>query len=160
MHPASRGRLCAKGPATINQIHDPDRILYPMKRSGAARRREVGAHFMGRGAGNFRHAHSQSDSGKSRRRSDVSRRPSGPRLHHGAHAAGVGHRRPQLAHQCLLVVGAPGLFALALRRPAIARSRQCALHSSCSRRISSRDIISIRTRSASSTEKWRARNSP
>jgi anaerobic selenocysteine-containing dehydrogenase len=34
-HPASRGRLCAKGPATINQIHDPDRILYPMKRSGA-----------------------------------------------------------------------------------------------------------------------------
>ena len=33
-HPASRGRLCAKGPATINQIHDPDRILYPMKRTG------------------------------------------------------------------------------------------------------------------------------
>src|SRR5271157_137661 len=32
-HPASRGRLCAKGPATITQIHDPDRILYPMKRS-------------------------------------------------------------------------------------------------------------------------------
>jgi len=34
MHPASRGRLCAKGPAVIDQIHDPDRILYPMKRSG------------------------------------------------------------------------------------------------------------------------------
>jgi anaerobic selenocysteine-containing dehydrogenase len=34
MHPASRGRLCAKGPATITQIHDPDRILYPMKRNG------------------------------------------------------------------------------------------------------------------------------
>ncbi|HBH07517.1 MAG TPA: formate dehydrogenase [Flavobacteriales bacterium] len=33
-HPASRGRNCAKGPATINQIHDPDRILYPMKRKG------------------------------------------------------------------------------------------------------------------------------
>jgi anaerobic selenocysteine-containing dehydrogenase len=33
-HPASRGRLCAKGPATINQIHDPDRVLYPMKRVG------------------------------------------------------------------------------------------------------------------------------
>lgn len=33
-HPASRGRNCAKGPATINQIHDPDRILYPLKRSG------------------------------------------------------------------------------------------------------------------------------
>ena len=26
-HPASRGRNCAKGPATINQVKDPDRIL-------------------------------------------------------------------------------------------------------------------------------------
>jgi anaerobic selenocysteine-containing dehydrogenase len=33
-HPASRGRVCAKGPATIHQIHDPDRILHPMKRVG------------------------------------------------------------------------------------------------------------------------------
>ena len=28
-HPGSRGRNCAKGPATINQIHDPERILLP-----------------------------------------------------------------------------------------------------------------------------------
>jgi anaerobic selenocysteine-containing dehydrogenase len=34
VHPASRGRLCPKGPATIHQIHDPDRLLYPMKRVG------------------------------------------------------------------------------------------------------------------------------
>jgi len=33
-HPASRGRNCAKGPATINQVEDSDRILYPMKRKG------------------------------------------------------------------------------------------------------------------------------
>ncbi len=33
-HPGSRGRNCAKGPATINQLNDPDRILYPMKRVG------------------------------------------------------------------------------------------------------------------------------
>ncbi len=33
-HPGSRGRNCAKGPATINQITDPDRILYPLKRKG------------------------------------------------------------------------------------------------------------------------------
>jgi anaerobic selenocysteine-containing dehydrogenase len=33
-HPASRGRNCAKGPATINQIKDTDRILYPLKRKG------------------------------------------------------------------------------------------------------------------------------
>jgi anaerobic selenocysteine-containing dehydrogenase len=34
LHPASRGRNCAKGPATINQIHDPERILHPLKRLG------------------------------------------------------------------------------------------------------------------------------
>ena len=33
-HPGSRGRNCAKGPATINQVTDPDRVLYPMKRAG------------------------------------------------------------------------------------------------------------------------------
>jgi anaerobic selenocysteine-containing dehydrogenase len=33
-HPGSRGRNCAKGPATANQINDPGRILYPLKRSG------------------------------------------------------------------------------------------------------------------------------
>ena len=31
-HPGSRGRNCAKGPATLNQVTDPDRILYPLKR--------------------------------------------------------------------------------------------------------------------------------
>ncbi len=34
LHPASRGRNCAKGPATINQINDPERILYPLRRVG------------------------------------------------------------------------------------------------------------------------------
>ena len=33
-HPGSRGRNCAKGPATINQVTDPDRILYPLRRVG------------------------------------------------------------------------------------------------------------------------------
>ncbi len=33
-HPGSRGRNCAKGPATINQVNDPERILYPLKRAG------------------------------------------------------------------------------------------------------------------------------
>ena len=33
-HPGSRGRNCAKGPATLNQVEDPDRILYPLKRTG------------------------------------------------------------------------------------------------------------------------------
>jgi anaerobic selenocysteine-containing dehydrogenase len=33
-HPGSRGRNCAKGPATINQIYDPERILHPLRRTG------------------------------------------------------------------------------------------------------------------------------
>jgi len=33
-HPGSRGRNCAKGPATLNQMYDPERILHPMRRVG------------------------------------------------------------------------------------------------------------------------------
>ena len=34
-HPGSRGRNCAKGPATVNQVNDPERILHPLRRVGA-----------------------------------------------------------------------------------------------------------------------------
>jgi anaerobic selenocysteine-containing dehydrogenase len=34
VHPGSRGRNCAKGPATLNQVNDPERVLHPMKRVG------------------------------------------------------------------------------------------------------------------------------
>jgi anaerobic selenocysteine-containing dehydrogenase len=34
VHVGSRGRNCAKGPATINQVNDAERILYPLKRAG------------------------------------------------------------------------------------------------------------------------------
>jgi anaerobic selenocysteine-containing dehydrogenase len=33
-HPGSRGKNCAKGPATVNQINDPQRIRHPLKRDG------------------------------------------------------------------------------------------------------------------------------
>ena len=33
-HPGSRGRNCAKGPATLNQVQDPERIRYPLRRKG------------------------------------------------------------------------------------------------------------------------------
>ncbi|HEY7365262.1 MAG TPA: molybdopterin-dependent oxidoreductase [Methylomirabilota bacterium] len=33
-HPGSRGRTCAKGPATLNQVTDPERIRYPLRRVG------------------------------------------------------------------------------------------------------------------------------
>jgi anaerobic selenocysteine-containing dehydrogenase len=35
VHPGSRGRNCAKGPATLNQVQDVERILYPLRRVGA-----------------------------------------------------------------------------------------------------------------------------
>jgi len=44
VHPGSRGRTCAKGPATINQVQDTERILTPLKRDGP------------RGSGKFREA--------------------------------------------------------------------------------------------------------
>ncbi|MCH7905702.1 MAG: molybdopterin-dependent oxidoreductase [Armatimonadetes bacterium] len=40
-HAGSRGKNCAKGPATLTQVTDPGRILYPLKRVGK------------RGEGNF-----------------------------------------------------------------------------------------------------------
>ena len=49
-HPGSRGRNCAKGPATLNQVYDPERIMPPDAPVGAARFRPVGAAHMGRGA--------------------------------------------------------------------------------------------------------------
>ncbi len=47
IHPGSRGRNCAKGPATINQVYDPERILYPLKRVGARAARENGNALLG-----------------------------------------------------------------------------------------------------------------
>ena len=34
VHPGSRGRTCAKGVVTPNQLEDPDRVLYPLQRVG------------------------------------------------------------------------------------------------------------------------------
>ncbi len=33
-HPSTRGRLCPKGNSGIYHVYDPDRILYPLKRTG------------------------------------------------------------------------------------------------------------------------------
>jgi len=35
VHPGSRGRTCAKGVVTPNQLEDPDRVLYPLRRVGS-----------------------------------------------------------------------------------------------------------------------------
>ena len=33
-HPNNRGKLCSRGHAGVNTLYDPDRLLYPLKRSG------------------------------------------------------------------------------------------------------------------------------
>lgn len=33
-HPNNNGKICARGVAGMNLVHDPERILYPMKRTG------------------------------------------------------------------------------------------------------------------------------
>ncbi|MEA2111327.1 MAG: molybdopterin-dependent oxidoreductase [Campylobacterota bacterium] len=40
LHPASRGRNCAKGYATQSQMYDPDRIAFPLKRAPGSTRGE------------------------------------------------------------------------------------------------------------------------
>jgi len=34
-HPNNRGKVCSRGQAAVNILYDPDRLLYPLKRSGA-----------------------------------------------------------------------------------------------------------------------------
>jgi len=59
-HPGSRGRNCAKGPATINQVLDPERILFSIETQRSARRRTMGTDNLGRGARHTVQTHSQS----------------------------------------------------------------------------------------------------
>ncbi len=50
LHPGSRGRNCAKGPATKTQTDDPERILHPLRRTGPRGGGRLGALHLGRGA--------------------------------------------------------------------------------------------------------------
>ena len=46
--PAAAGSNCAKGPATLNQVTDPERIRYPLEAGRQARRRKMGTRDLGR----------------------------------------------------------------------------------------------------------------
>ena len=46
----TRGKLCAKGQGGISQVYDPDRLLYPMKRTGPQGFPSVETHQLGCGA--------------------------------------------------------------------------------------------------------------
>ena len=75
LHPGSRGRHCAKGPATLNQLTDPDRILHPLKRS-ASGRRKMATGELGRRPGRYRRPHSRRPDGDRWQAGGLSRRSS------------------------------------------------------------------------------------
>ena len=125
-HPGSRGRNCAKGPATINQINDPERILHPLRRVGA------------RGAGQWEQV-SWDDRARRHRRPDPDGDHRGPRQRghvprgpprrgrlRRALPHGLGRRRAQQPHQHLLVGRPLRPDAVGRLRPAVAglRARQ------------------------------------
>ena len=121
MHPGSRGRTCAKGVVTPNQLEDPDRILYPLRRAG-----ERGEGEWERVTWDARSGHRRPDPQGHRRepaaRADVSRRPPGRRRLRESRAAGVGHRRAQQPHQRLLIVGAARALPVDGRGPSLSNT--------------------------------------
>ena len=150
-HPGSRGRNCAKGPATLNQIEDPERIRYPAEARRAAGRGPVGARQLGRGARRHRGAHPEGARRGAAQRGDVPRRPARPRARlPPADPAGLGDRRAQLAHQRLLGLGARRLRVLERPRPALARTTPTPASSCSSPRTSRPATTSTRTPSGSS----------
>ena len=117
-HPGSRGRNCAKGPSTLNQVTDPDRILYPLRRVGPRGEGRVGAHQLGRGARRHRRAAAGGDRRERQNEIMVPHRPAGRGRLHRAGAGQLGRRRAQLAHQRLLRGGRTGYqFWMGIDRP-------------------------------------------
>ena len=128
-HPGSRGRNCAKGPATLNQIEDPERILYPLKRVGARGSGEFARvswdEVLDDLAGRMRSAMLEGSS----RRDHVPRWSPRRRWVHGSGAQVLGCRRAQLAHQRVLVLGPRRLRALVRLGSPFAGSCQRQVHS-------------------------------
>ena len=124
-----------------------------------ARIGQVAAGVVGRGAHRYRRTHPQGDPRKPPPRNHVPRRPARRGRLRQPRAAGLGPRRPQQPHQRLLVVGAARALSVVRQRSAVARLRERAKRSCCSRRISRPATTSTRTRSASSKASRTARRS-
>ena len=122
-HPGSRGRNCAKGPATLNQITDPDRILYPLKRAGARGEGKWERISWDEALDTLAGAHPQGDPGEAAQGDHVPRRPPRRGRLHRAHARRLGGRRSQLAHQHLLGCRPGRIPVLVRHRPSEPRPR-------------------------------------
>ena len=123
-HPASRGRNCAKGPATLNQVDDPERVLYPMKRAGARGGGQWERISLGPGARRDRRPDPHGTAGAAHQRDHVPRRSARRGRLHRAGPQGVGRRRPQQPHQHLLVERPYRLSVVDGPRPPVERLRQ------------------------------------
>ena len=160
LHPASRGRNCAKGPATINQIQDPERILYPLRRAGARGEgkweRVRWDQVLDEIGGRIRSAFQEGR----RTRSCTTWAGPGHERTMDRDPEGVGHRRPQLPHERLLVLRAARVRALVRVRPARAPTTPARGSSCCCLRTSSQATTSTPTPSASSRASWRGRSWP
>ncbi len=149
-HPGSRGRNCAKGPATINQVTDPDRILYPLRRAGARGEGRWERVSWDEALDDIARAHPPRDHRGAPERGHVPRRPPRRGRLHRARARGLGRRRAQLAHEHLLLGRARRLPLVDGPRPAEPRPRQRRRDPAHQLRTSSRATTSTRTRSGSS----------
>ena len=124
VHPGSRGRTCAKGVVTPNQLEDPDRVLYPLKRAGKRGagewKRVTWDEVLDELGGRIRKAMQEGR----QQRADVPRRPARRGRLREPRAAGVGPRRAQQPHERLLGVGAARAFPVDRRRSAVTRLRE------------------------------------
>ena len=100
---ARAGRNCAKGPATINQVNDPERILHPLRRVGERGDGQWERVTLGRRARRHRRPDPHGDRRGPPRRGRLPRRPARRGRLRRAGAAGLGRRRTQQPHQRLLV---------------------------------------------------------
>ncbi len=118
-HPASRGRNCAKGPATLNQVYDPERVMYPMKRVGERGSGRMGTCQLGSRTRGDRRSDPQGDPRRTQQRDHVSRWPPRRDELHQPSAAGMGCRWTQQPHQHLLIECPYWLPVLDGPRPAV-----------------------------------------
>ena len=155
----TRPRAAATAPRArprINQIDDPERILYPLKRAGARGGGQVGARHLGRGA--RRH----------RRRASARRSSRAARNEVMYHVGRPGHERHMDrvlqawgidGHNCHTNVCSAsarlGLRAVDAATTGPAPTTRTRASSCCSRPTSRPATTSTRTRSGSSRARWR-----
>ena len=147
-HPGSRGRNCAKGPATLNQITDPDRILYPLDAPARAARAAGSGSRWDEALDDIAARIRARDRRGPPERGHVPRRPARRGRLHRARARRVGRRRPQLAHQHLLAAAAGPATTTGWGSTGRAPTTRTPRSSCSSARTSSPGTTSTRTRSA------------